>query len=156
MEENLETVLERYETILQEMKLTLDAIEMCRQGCEQIARINEFVSQFGSFSDFISFVKNAHDNFLRMKNVLTVEEAAQYLGLKVSSLYKKTMDNEIPFYTPCSKRLYFKRSELDQWMLQNRHATNEEMLAEASLSGKMNLYAPKRSKHPRTSKTKQQ
>lgn len=154
MEENIETIIERYEKILQEMKLTLEAIEMSKQSCEQIAKINEFISQFGCFSDFISFIKNAHDNLLRMKNMLTVEEAAQYLGMKVSTLYKKTMDNEIPFYTPCSKRLYFKRSELDQWMLQDRHATNEEMLADASLSGKTNLYAPKRSKHPKTTKTK--
>ena len=146
MDEDIEKMLERYEAILKDMCLTLDTIEQCRKECQRIAEIHEFIGQFGSVSDFVRFITDMQERMFYLKDALTSQEAAQYIGMKVSTLYKKTMNNEIPFYTPCGKRLFFKRQELEQWMLQNRHATNEEMEADASLSGKTNLYAPKRSK----------
>ena len=65
------------------------------------------------------------------------------------------MNNEIPFYSPCSKRMYFKRLELEQWMLQNRNLTNEEMQANAALSDVTNLYAPKRIKRKTKKKSEE-
>lgn len=73
------------------------------------------------------------------KEVLTSQEAAQYLELSTSHLYKLTSGKQIPCYCPQGKRLYFKRSELDQWLLRNRQATMDELneAAEAHISGKI-------------------
>lgn len=61
------------------------------------------------------------------KVYFTLKEAAAYIGLPVSSLYKMTSKKSIPFYTPTGKKIYFKKSELDDWMNSSRVATNDEI-----------------------------
>jgi excisionase family DNA binding protein len=61
------------------------------------------------------------------KEVLTSEETARYLGISKSYLYKLTMRQEIPFYKPMGKMCYFKRDELEEWLLRNRYETAEEL-----------------------------
>lgn len=60
------------------------------------------------------------------KEFLTVEEAAQYAGLKRSYLYKLMMSRDIPYYKPRGKMCYFDRSELNEWIRRGRVATNAE------------------------------
>lgn len=46
---------------------------------------------------------------------LNVDQAADYLHVSKSWIYKRTMNNEIPFHKP-SKKLMFRRSELDNYI----------------------------------------
>ncbi|TQP52226.1 helix-turn-helix transcriptional regulator [Vibrio cholerae] len=62
------------------------------------------------------------------KEVMTINECAQYTGLSVSYLYKLTHRKLIPFFKPMGKRLYFKRAEIDQWLMRNK----QEGIYEAS------------------------
>lgn len=50
------------------------------------------------------------------KEVLNLEEAAIFLGIAKSSLYKMTHNQVIPFYKPNNKMVYFERSELLKWL----------------------------------------
>ena len=61
------------------------------------------------------------------KEVLTAEEAARYLGMSKSYLYKLTMRQQIPHYKPLGKMCYFNRFELEQWLQSNRVSTAEEI-----------------------------
>lgn len=61
------------------------------------------------------------------KEVLTSNEAARYMGISKSYLYKLTMRGEIPHYKPMGKMCYFNRAELEQWLQQNRCATATEI-----------------------------
>lgn len=54
------------------------------------------------------------------KDVLTSIEAAKYMGVSLSYLYKLTMRQEIPHYKPSGKMVYFNRQELEQWLQKNR------------------------------------
>jgi excisionase family DNA binding protein len=54
------------------------------------------------------------------KEILTLEEAAQYLVLSKSCIYKMTSNKEIPHYIPRGKKIYFRRIELDRWILESR------------------------------------
>lgn len=65
------------------------------------------------------------------KEVLTSEEAARYLGISKSYLYKLTMQQKIPHYKPLGKMCYFNRQELEAWLQSNRVATDEEINREA-------------------------
>lgn len=65
------------------------------------------------------------------KTILTSKEAGNYLGLKMQSLYKLTHCRKIPFYCPNGKKIYFKRDDLDAWMLQNRVNTIDEVNQQA-------------------------
>lgn len=69
---------------------------------------------------------------LSQSNVLTFDQAATYIGISKSHLYKLTMANSLPFYRPRGKMLYFDRVELENWLLQNRIAPADELEAKAS------------------------
>lgn len=53
------------------------------------------------------------------KHILNFEEALSYLKVSKSFLYKMTSKGEITYYKPNGKLIYFKRSDLDDWMLKN-------------------------------------
>lgn len=61
------------------------------------------------------------------KEVLTSDEAARYMGISRSYLYKLTMRKEIPHYKPMGKVVYFNRAELEQWLQSNRVSTTSEV-----------------------------
>lgn len=56
------------------------------------------------------------------KEVLTSDEAAAYMGISKSYLYKLTMKQLIPHYKPMGKMCYFNRKELESWLQSNRVA----------------------------------
>lgn len=61
------------------------------------------------------------------KEVLTSDEAARYMGVSKSYLYKLTMNQQIPHYKPMGKMCYFNRQELEQWLQSNRVSTANEI-----------------------------
>ena len=61
------------------------------------------------------------------KDILTLKEAALYAGISTSYLYKLTSKRSIPFYRPETKLIFFRRTELDIWLLNNRQATTREL-----------------------------
>ncbi len=66
------------------------------------------------------------------KEVLTSDEAAKYMGVSKSYLYKLTMRQQIPHYKPMGKMCYFNRSELEQWLQSNRVSTQAEIQERAN------------------------
>lgn len=66
------------------------------------------------------------------KEVLTMNEVAQYMGISKSYLYKLTMKNKIPFYKPTGKICYFNRKEIEDWLQSNRASTDEELNQKAA------------------------
>lgn len=66
------------------------------------------------------------------KEVLTSDEAARYLGISKSSLYKMTMTRQIPHYKSMGGRLcYFNRREIENWMQSIKVATDDELEQQA-------------------------
>jgi len=65
------------------------------------------------------------------KEVLTSDEAAAYMGVSKSYLYKLTARKEIPHYKPNGKMCYFNRKELEQWLQSNRVSTDAELSQQA-------------------------
>ena len=61
------------------------------------------------------------------KAVLTADEAARYMGISKSTLYKMTMRKQIPHSKPNGKVCYFNRLELEAWLMSNRVATADEL-----------------------------
>jgi excisionase family DNA binding protein len=50
---------------------------------------------------------------------LTFEEAREFLNVSKSTLYKMTFSKKIPHSKPGGKRIYFRKSDLVEWMLKN-------------------------------------
>jgi len=66
------------------------------------------------------------------KEVLTLEEAAFFMGISKSSLYKMTHRHELPLFRPNGKLIYFEKAELLKWMRQNRSMSEAETKAAAT------------------------
>lgn len=58
---------------------------------------------------------------------LTAKQAAEFIGVRISYLYKLTCAKKIPFYNPSGRKLLFNISELDAWVKSARVSTNEEI-----------------------------
>lgn len=76
-------------------------------------------------------LKRIESLLLNQKTVLNFDEAAEYTGLSKSHLYKLTSTGRIPCYKPTGKRLYFGKTELDSWLLENKKTSCEELDAMA-------------------------
>lgn len=66
-------------------------------------------------------------SLLAAKNVLTLDDAAVLTGFSKSHLYKLTSAHNVPHYKPNGKQIYFDRVELENWLKQNRVASNDEL-----------------------------
>ena len=85
---------------------------------------------------------NAIENLLRnlkkddpivsspVSEIFNINQAAIYLGVAKSTVYKMTSSRLIP-HSKISKRIYFKRNEIDEWINKHKIKTNVEIEQEA-------------------------
>lgn len=67
------------------------------------------------------------------KEILNLEEAAMFLGISKSSLYKMTHNQIIPYFKPNNKMVYFEKTELLKWLRQNPVASQTQIAEEAKI-----------------------
>ncbi len=66
------------------------------------------------------------------RGLMTTAEAAQYLGVKPSYLYKMMMRQAIPYYKPGGKLCFFSRDDLDAWLTSIRIKSQSEIESDAA------------------------
>ncbi|WP_428242964.1 helix-turn-helix transcriptional regulator [Gynuella sp.] len=71
-------------------------------------------------NQLVSMLEKIQSLAIPAKEIMTINDCAIYTGLSTSYLYKLTSKKEIPFFKPMGKRVYFKRTEIDQWLLRNK------------------------------------
>lgn len=64
---------------------------------------------------------------VQKKEILTIEDVALILNLSTSQIYKLTMTGEIRFYKPHGKKIYFKRSDIDEWVFKDQISDTEKL-----------------------------
>lgn len=69
--------------------------------------------------------------YLNQKEIFTLDEAASYLQISRSALYKLTSRKQIPHYKP-NKYVFFERSELDNWIRSSVINTEEQLSNQAN------------------------
>lgn len=65
---------------------------------------------------------------------LSIEEATQLVKLTKNTIYGMVSRREIPFYKR-GKKLYFKASELSEWLNQKKFATRKQLIEELEATG---------------------
>ena len=101
------------QTLLERLEIRLKALEIV-------------VHKFGSPDMLLDRITSLEDHWYSAKHTLTLEEAATYLGISKSMLYKHTHNGTIPCYRPGGKLLYFEKSELDDWVRARGKTTAEQ------------------------------
>ena len=67
-------------------------------------------------------------------DMLSVAEASEYSGFSKSFIYKITSSNDAPFYKPNGKTIFFKRSDLDDFLCRKKVPSNQELRMDANNS----------------------
>ena len=65
------------------------------------------------------------------KPVLDLDEAALFTGFSKGHIYRLTSERQIPHYKK-SRKLYFKKTELEAWLLEDRVLTVAELDSRAT------------------------
>ncbi len=73
------------------------------------------------------------------KEIMSVDDLHVYLGFSKSYIYKLTSEKLIPHYKPLNKSLFFKRSEIDAWILKCPVETRDVLLERALIPMKINI-----------------
>jgi len=84
--------------------------------------------------------ENLTTQLKRIEEILTFQnaepinfvEACKHLSISKSYLYKLTCKNQIPYYKPNGKKIYFEKAELNKWLLKNRIKPDSELKQMAS------------------------
>jgi excisionase family DNA binding protein len=90
--------------------------EVIRQLFEKVELLEEMILKLQS--------EQQHD-----AQLLTINQAAEYLNVTVAALYSMTSRRLVPFNKP-GKRVYFLKSDLDQWIKSAKVKTHDELWAE--------------------------
>ena len=61
-----------------------------------------------------------------------IDDVALITGFTKGHIYRLTSGQKIPHYKPNGRTLYFKKEEIEDWMLQNKIQTNTEIESAAT------------------------
>ena len=77
-------------------------------------------------------VNKLEDRCFSPKEVMKDEEAYAFLGIAKSTLYKMTHLNQLPFFKPAGKLIFFEKKALLDWVRGAKSLSEEEIRAEAA------------------------
>lgn len=81
-------------------------------------------------ANILKAVRNEQPTTDQPEQLLTIQEAAEFLSLTVPTMYSKVSKREIPCMKR-SKRLYFSRTELLEYLKDGRKKSNAEIEQES-------------------------
>lgn len=84
------------------------------------------IDKLNNIENLLKTVVKKDNGTVTITEVLNLSQAAEYVSLSKSAIYKKTSERNIPHFKQ-GKKLYFKRSELDGWLTGLKISTNAEI-----------------------------
>ena len=123
---------------LEEAKRILDNPDRIDDMILKLSRLEKFLSKFGTIKELAEHLHFIEHKMYMVKEFLTTDEAADFLRISKSLLYKLTRTREIPIYKPNGKNIYIHRDDLNRWIRQNK-VLSEEELEEAAITRLNNL-----------------
>ncbi|MDV7187620.1 helix-turn-helix domain-containing protein [Lutibacter sp. TH_r2] len=93
-----------------------------------VEKLNAIENRLASIENKLLTSNNTTRNAIE---IMSLKQLCEYYDFTKSHIYKLTSNREIPFYKN-GKRLYFKKDEIDQWILENRVKTVKDIEQEAN------------------------
>ena len=142
MEQNIQVLdlLDRLESA----KNVLSKSEDIHDVIEKLNTLDLYLRRFGTLKELTSHLMLIEKKMYAVKEYLTVHEAADYLNLSVSMIYKLTSKHELPLYKPNGKTIFIKRDDLNRWISRNKVLSQEEV-EDFAVTHMNNLYSRQRS-----------
>lgn len=83
---------------------------------ERICQLENVLRQLGDIEELHERMEQMEEHLFAAKEILTVKEAKEFLGISESQLYKLTRTLAIPHYKPSGKTIFFSRQEIIDWV----------------------------------------
>ncbi|MCM1511328.1 MAG: helix-turn-helix domain-containing protein [Clostridium sp.] len=93
--------------------------ETLDDAVRRIRIIGEFINRYGDMGRILEHVKEIEEKLYMFKEMLTLDEAAEYIGASKSLLYKMTASRGITHYKPNGRVIYIDRKDLDELLRTN-------------------------------------
>lgn len=93
--------------------------ETLDDAVRRIRIIEEFIDRYGDMGRILEHVKEIEEKLYMFKEMLTLDEAAEYIGASKSLLYKMTASRGITHYKPNGRVIYIDRKDLDELLRTN-------------------------------------
>ena len=116
-------ILNRFENVMNFIKSKEDIEAIA----DKVNKIYYFVTRFESLEKLIDHLNKIEKYIYVGKDMFTVEETADFLGVSTSFVYRLTSGKQISVYRPSGKLLYISKEELIKWMMQNEEISNERL-----------------------------
>lgn len=113
-------------------KITAEKLVRLLKNRGLIVSTEEAESMLQFFNRLLNLADKIEEQNILQKPVLNFSELCRYLEVSPSYLYRLTSQKLIPCYCPQGKKLYFRKEEIDQWLLQNRQSSSHEIEKAAS------------------------
>ena len=97
------------------------------------------MERYGDLGEIFEHFKELESKLFMCREMLTVEEAAEYIGVSKSQIYLMTSNREITHFKPRGKFIYIERKELDDVLRRNVIYSKYEMSRRAAAETMMEL-----------------
>jgi excisionase family DNA binding protein len=84
------------------------------------------LDKLNNIENLLKTVMQNDNGTVTITEVLNLNQAAEYVSLSKSAIYKKTSERNIPHFKK-GKKLYFKKGELDHWLTSMKISTKDEI-----------------------------
>lgn len=98
---------------------------------KEILRVEKFLNRFGTLEELIGYMEKIEKVAYIAKDFLNISEAAEYLQISKSTVYKLTSSKELTIYKPNGKNIFILRSDLNKWIKRFPYLSNDEILRNA-------------------------
>lgn len=116
---------------ISEVRKYLDDPQTLVEFEQRISKVEHFLKRFGNIEQLTERLEYYGNKIYTSKEFLTVDEAALFLGLSKSQIYKLTSARKIAAYKPNGKALYLKMSDLNEWIASGRLQSSREIEMDA-------------------------
>lgn len=107
-------------------KQKFDFMDVMNSMAQRLEAINNYLA---SASKLINEYKTILETTPKSR-FLPMAAAAEFMRMKVNTLYRMTMRKEIPYFKPGGKQIYFAIEDLEEWMTRNRQKSVYEIESE--------------------------
>lgn len=146
--EFIETIQKLEETARLLSKMGAVTLE---EAVSRIKTISDFINRYGDMGPIIEHLKTVESKFFMLKEMMTLDEAAEYLGASKSLLYKMTASRGLTHYKPNGRVIYIDRKDLDE-LLRTNPVYSKKALERQAIAATMEMAADKPKKKKGTSK----
>lgn len=121
------------------------------EAVSRIETISDFINRYGDMGPIIEHLKTVESKFFMLKEMMTLDEAAEYLGASKSLLYKMTASRGLTHYKPNGRVIYIDRKDLDE-LLRTNPVYSKKALERQAIAATMEMAYDKPKKKKGTSK----